>query len=290
MDPVGPVTSEGKLRCDYCRRSFDTRSEKNLHIARRHADLAAESAKAKANDDSKDSSNNAKSINNKQKGVNKGKAGNTDKIDNNRTTPTPSSRTKPKNKSTTKPSTKSVNKPKDRRKNKPTTNTRRYRCQVCERVFEMQSELNHHFRKRHPPVQCEICKKSCATPNTLDRHMYKHKTRNQKCRYCEQSFAFKSELHGHMIVHQGESGFFCEDCDKSFKRYQELVAHEKTHTGEIHRCTETDCDYKAKDIRYLKIHMKTTHAREENYLYQCEICEERFKFFEQRKRHYNNDH
>ena len=36
--PVGPITSEGKLRCDFCMRSFNTQSEKNQHMNRRHAD------------------------------------------------------------------------------------------------------------------------------------------------------------------------------------------------------------------------------------------------------------
>ena len=120
--------------------------------------------------------------------------------------------------------------------------------------------------------------------------MYKHKPPKHQCAYCNESFAFKSELDGHLIKHQGEPGFFCENCEKSFKRYQDLVAHEETHTGEVHKCMITGCNYSAKDNWYLKTHMKTTHASEENYQYQCELCGEEFKFFEQRKRHYNMYH
>ena len=68
------------------------------------------------------------------------------------------------------------------------------------------------------------------------------------------------------------------------------VTHEQTHTGTVHKCTVKGCSYSAKDIRYLKIHMKTTHSEVEDYLYPCELCGEKFKFYEQRKRHYNNHH
>ena len=103
---------------------------------------------------------------------------------------------------------------KNRKKASDNTRIRRYKCQSCTREFKLQSELNHHYKKRHPPVKCQVCGKLCATPNTLSRHMYKHKDRPHKCDYCSQSFAFKSELKGHLITHQGEPGFFCENCDK----------------------------------------------------------------------------
>ena len=127
-------------------------------------------------------------------------------------------------------------------------------------------------------------------PNTLDRHMYKHKSHPFKCQHCKESFAFKSKLDGHLIKHQGEPGYFCDECDKSFMRYLDLTAHAETHTGVVHMFTEEGCDYSATDRHYLKIHLKTTHAKDDEYLYECEICGQYFKFFEQRKRHYSNDH
>ena len=287
-DPVGPVTSEGKLCCDFCKRSFDTRSEKLQHIKRRHPFQSTKgddlieptTAKDKSDTKSTNQANKTKKTENSSgkdsKPKNKGRS-------------TKKSRSSPKpTTSSNKNATKSIN------KKKPThtkaLRTHNYSCPGCNRVFEQQSELNAHYKKRHPPVQCTICKKVCATPNTLDRHMYKHKPRNYKCKYCDQSFAFKSELEGHTIVHQGEPGFFCENCDKSFMRYPDLAAHERTHTGDSHKCTIEGCGYSAKDIRYLKIHMKTTHSDKEHYLYSCEICHEKFKFYEQRKRHYNTYH
>ena len=292
-DPVGPVTNEGKLRCNYCRRSFDTRTEKNLHIARRHADLAAETARRASNTDP-NVKDNPKCMNIDKKSTDTSEGNARNKAEKPKPKPPVAKSINKKDRTASKERkksdrTKSMNTA-QKKSMTPATRTRKYRCQVCERVFDQQSELNRHFKKRHPPVQCDICKKSCATPNTLDRHMYKHKPQKHQCAHCDQSFAFKSELNGHLITHQGEPGFFCENCDKSFMRYQDLVAHEQTHTGVVHKCTIKGCNYSAKDNRYLKIHMKTTHASVDKYQYQCELCGQWFKFFEQRKRHYNTYH
>ena len=291
-DPVGPVTNEGKLCCDFCKRSFDTRSEKLQHIKRRHpfqtTKITGTSEPSPKTDQGNKNNTNTKSTNQANKTKQRNGAQSVPK-NKKRITTKPRSSSKP-TLSSVRDTTKSTNTKK--RAQAKTTRIHNYNCPGpgCNRAFETQSELNVHYKKRHPPVQCSICKKVCATPNTLDRHMYKHKPRQYKCKYCDQSFAFKSELDGHTIVHQGEPGFFCDKCDKSFMRYPDLAAHERTHTGDVHKCTVEGCGYNAKDIRYLKIHVKTTHSEKEHYLYPCELCKETFKFYEQRKRHYNNYH
>ena len=250
-DPVGPVTNEGKLRCDFCKRSFNTRSEKLQHIKRRHpfqTTKSTEMSKPSPETDQGNKNNtNTKSTNKANKTKKTKKSSDTQSRPKNkkRTTTKTRSSSKPTPPST-KDTTKSTNK-KNRTQAK-TSRTRNYNCPGCNRVFETQSELNVHYKKCHPPEQCSICKKVCATPNTLDRHMYKHKPRKYKCNYCDQSFAFKSELDGHTIIHQGEPGFFCENCDKSFMRYPDLAAHERTHMGDVHECTVEGCGYSAKTL------------------------------------------
>ena len=41
--PVGHITNQGKLRCNFCKQSFNTRSEKQQHVSRRHADQVSKS-------------------------------------------------------------------------------------------------------------------------------------------------------------------------------------------------------------------------------------------------------
>ena len=176
---------------------------------------------------------------------------------------------------------------------KPSSSSdRTYNCRSCDKSYDTQSELNHHHKQKHPPVQCTICKQLCATPNTLDRHMYKHKERTLSCQYCDEKFAFRSEVETHMAKHQGEPTHYCRKCTKSFKRIGELREHEQTHTTKLLYCPRRNCTFSAKLKRYIRIHLQTTHADEENLPYPCKYkgCDRSFKFYEQRKRHYNNDH
>ena len=147
-DPVGRVTNEGKLRCDYCRRSFDTRTEKNLHIARRHADLAAVTTQKTANiDPNVDPKSTNKEI--KPKNKSEGHAKNKNK----NSKPTAAKSINKSDKTTSKECKKSDNTKSMNTSQKTTaTRIRKYKCQICDRVFDQQSELNRHHKKRHPPV------------------------------------------------------------------------------------------------------------------------------------------
>ena len=64
----------------------------------------------------------------------------------------------------------------------------------------------------------------------------------------------------------------------------------ESHTGETHECPMPGCAYTAKLKRYIRIHLKTTHASDDDLPYPCKYCKQSFKFYEQRKRHYSNDH
>ena len=287
-DPVGPITSEGKLRCDFCTRSFNTRTEKTQHMNRRHShQLAAvkeqmvkQKPESKETQKGKTVSTSPKS--NKNTGSKKPSL---------RSTNTGISGTKTGGYNATKSmNTKSKQTGASAAKTSTSGKSRTFNCSSCEDSYDSQSGLNTHYKATHPPVQCTVCDKYCATPNTLARHMYKHKEHPHKCKICKEDFAFKSELEGHLIKHQAEPGFYCEECDKSFMRFPDLSAHAKTHNGETHHCIVRGCDYKAIDRRYLKIHLKTTHAKEEEYLYECDICGSWFKFYQQRKRHCERDH
>ena len=173
-----------------------------------------------------------------------------------------------------------------------TDHDRAYNCHICEKTYDTQSELNHHHKQKHPPVQCSVCKQMCATPNTLSRHMYKHKDRNYSCQYCNEKFAFKSEVDLHMANHLEETEHYCRQCTKSFKRIGELREHEQVHSNKTLYCPRKGCNFSGKLRRYIRTHLKTTHAEDGDLPYPCKYknCDRAFKFYEQRKRHYSNDH
>ena len=232
-EPVGPITNEGKLRCDFCMRSFNTRTEKNQHMNRRHAtqlaavkeQMAKQRPKPKESQSEKTTTSKSSKI-----GIKPGSK---------KTTHQSAETRKSQKTPDGKKSTKSMNTEAKQKRvlSARTSNTGRVRtfnCSSCDYSFNNQSSLNTHYKEKHPPVQCTVCDKYCATPNTLARHMYKHKEHPHKCKICKQDFAFKSELEGHLIKHQAEPGFYCEECDKSFMRFSDLTAHTETHSGEIH--------------------------------------------------------
>ena len=108
-----------------------------------------------------------------------------------------------------------------------------------------------------------------------------------ECQYCDEKFAFQSELELHVIVHDEEPSFYCKSCTRSLG---DLREHEESHTGNIHYCTIKGCDFSAPLKRYVRTHIKTTHAKKDALPYPCTKCEKRFKFYDQRKRHVANDH
>ena len=319
------ITTAGKVQCDFCKRSFNTLTEQKQHMVRRHLvqlnkkreDLQREKDKQilqdKNTDKAKQEVEHEKTEHDKrQEKLEKDKQDlkHKDRNSKGKRDTKPVDREQPKNR----------NRKRKHEKDKPTTTTtkkaktqppqqtvhtkrrpvnrkpssssdRTYNCRNCEKSYDTQSELNHHHKQKHPPVQCTICKQLCATPNTLDRHMYKHKG-TLSCQYCDEKFAFRSEVETHMAKHQDESTHYCRKCTKSFKRIGELREHEYTHTNKLRHCPIKDCPFSAKLKRYIRIHLKTTHADDENLPYPCKYkgCDRSFKFYEQRKRHYNNDH
>ena len=75
-------------------------------------------------------------------------------------------------------------------------------------------------------------------------------------------------------------------------RIGDLREHEETHSKMTLYCPKDGCTFSAKLKRYIRVHVQTTHADEEDLPYPCkrEGCERSFKFYEQQKHHYKNDH
>ena len=286
--PMPTITSSGKVRCDFCRRDFDTLAEQKQHMSRRHPDLLREQQeKRKREKDERIECDQFKqaieTLRQQEREKQKHRKKNTDS-DKHKKNPKKKSNQEKREKD--EPPRKRPKTSKD-----STSNQRRYNCpsDACDESFNTQAELNKHHKNRHPPVICTVCKKAFSTPNTLDRHMYKHRS-TLECQYCDEKFTFPSELEMHLIVHEDEPSFFCKSCTRSFMRLGDLREHEESHTSDNHHCTVKGCDFSAPLKRYVRTHIKTTHASKDALPYSCSKCNEKFKFYEQRKRHMTNDH
>ena len=275
--PMPTITSSGKVRCNFCRRAFDTLTEQKQHMSRRHPDqLREQEEKRKREKDERIEREQFKQAIEalKKQELEKQKR-----------------RKNPIRKSERSHEKDEPSRKRQKTTDKTTSSQRRYNCpsEDCNRSFNTQAELNRHHKDNHPPVKCTVCKKICSTPNTLDRHMYKH-WGTLKCQYCDEKFAFQSELEIHQTVHDEEPSFYCKSCTRSFMRLGDLREHEESHTGDVHYCTVKGCNFSAPLKRYVRTHIKTTHASKNALPYPCTKCNERFKFYEQRKRHIANYH
>ena len=175
------------------------------------------------------------------------------------------------------------------RKHKSPTHrvAKRIGCSMCSEKFANRNELKTHHHQDHNILTCTTCGKSFSTKKSLAKHAYKHSELPWKCKKCGEGYAFPSELKAHLVKHETEPMFKCNliGCNKEYMRQSELNAHLKTHDGTIHKCPEKGCVYEAIDIRYLKNHMRV-HSDE--LPCPCKECNQAFKHFMQRKRHYAN--
>ena len=138
-------------------------------------------------------------------------------------------------------------------------------------------------------MTCVDCRKQFPTPDALKRHRYIHQTNREqfKCEICGEVSAFESDMKRHRAKHDEERMWYCDgpNCARSFKRKSDMTSHGKTHTNEVQKCPAQGCDYSNMDPRNLRRHMKC-HSNKKPL--KCPMCPERFKHYQQLKRHKEN--
>ena len=171
----------------------------------------------------------------------------------------------------------------------PKTKSKKYQCIYCPLTADSKRELNQHHRSSHGIMTCVDCRKNFPTPDALQQHRYIHQTNREqfKCEICDEVSAFESDMKRHRAKLDEERMWYCDspNCDRSFKRKSDMTSHTKTHTNEVQKCPAQGCDYSNMDPRNLKCHMKC-HSNEKPL--KCSMCSERFKHYQQLKRHKEN--
>ena len=165
--------------------------------------------------------------------------------------------------------------------------SRTYACKECGKQKRDLKELNKHYKRKHKPVMCGICNQLFSLPSTLDKHMYVHLNKSFTCKTCGMQFSFLSQLEYHKTVHKTIASYVCvyPKCKKSFMRKGDLTLHAQVHDKLTWKCN--DCKWTKTCQKYLKAHIDG-HFEELKYC--CNMCEKRFKWRQQLKRHCETDH
>ena len=168
----------------------------------------------------------------------------------------------------------------------PKKKYRKQKCTKCDFIARNIAELNSHYKRHHSRVKCPLCHMDFATENSLKKHKYNH-TLGQRfpCTDCNKSYAFKSQLNTHRIQHRRNPSFKCmhKNCDHWSAYEWDLKKHVRTHTTKWRTCKY--CDYTYNNKKNYHQHLRV-HSEKKPYY--CVDCSEQFRYYEQRKRHYNN--
>lgn len=144
----------------------------------------------------------------------------------------------------------------------------RFNCpfESCDRIYLSRQACELHYKQTHcspddyQPLECTLCQKTFAIPQTLQIHMRYH-TRDfpYECAHCERRFAQKGHLTSHLQVMHNNLRYICpiEGCRKVFKNTISLRNHSFSHTSMPFRCAYCDRGYPQKSK--LKVHLKLKH-------------------------------
>ena len=182
-------------------------------------------------------------------------------------------------------------------------------CEFCGKSYPKRRHLRLHIARQHCDKSewnntCDICNKTFADQEILERHrkthfvriacphddcdikftstsaMHKHRRtfhlegvpekakKEYACSECDVSFSKRHLLTQHMYEHTGVLPFNCSKCDKAFSTLSHRNRHEKVHEG--YNCTQ--CSETFETWSKLRTHISSSHRP----VFKCSNCGKEF--------------
>lgn len=167
-----------------------------------------------------------------------------------------------------------------------------HKCEMCYKSFATEDRLQRHMlvhgNEDAKPLQCHVCGKRFLNNSALACHVKVHSDERKfyECPICKEDFDHIVILKKHVQVHCIDGLFTCPSCQKVFDEYNQIRKHIRAfHSEKKFPCEHCEKIFPRPDK--LKLHM-LRHSNHREFL--CANCGKQFKRKDKLKEHMKRMH